>query len=306
MTLASRPASRVLVAAGLAAFALSACSPVDEESNSAETPTSASNETGETDTSTAAADDCAVDQLDLQDPGTLTVGTDEPAYDPWFAKNDPTNGKGFESAVAYAVADEMGFTADQVDWVTVPFNKSYAPGEKDFDFDINQISIKPARAEVVDFSQGYYAAAQGVIVLDGSPFADVESLSDLEDAKIGAQIGTTSLSAAEEVIQPATQVAVFDDTNAAKQALVNGQIDAIIVDLPTALYISAVEISDSDIVGQFQAESGKVEEFGLLFEKGNPLVTCVDAALARLKESGRLAEIEQEWLSQDTNIPELS
>ncbi|WP_028637785.1 ABC transporter substrate-binding protein [Nocardioides sp. URHA0032] len=253
----------------------------------------------------ATANQCATDSLPLRTPGQLTVGTDSPAYDPWFVDNDPSNGKGFESAVAYAVAEQLGFSKDQVTWVKVPFNKSYAPGEKDFDFDINQISITPQRAEVVDFSDGYYQAAQAVIALKGTPGAAATSIADLKDLKLGAQTGTTSLTAIRDVIQPTEDPAVFDDTNAAKQALQNGQVDAILSDLPTAFYISAVEIPNSTIVGQFQPETGQQEEFGMLFQKGNLLVPCVDAALAKLKEDGTLAQIEKQWLSDVVNVPTL-
>ena len=250
-------------------------------------------------------DQCATDQLNLKTPGQLTVGTDSPAYDPWFSNDDPTNGKGYESAVAYAVADQLGFTADQVKWTVVPFNKSYAPGPKDFDFDINQISITPDRAQKVDFSDGYYTAAQAVIALKDSPVAGATSVDDLKDYKLGAQTGTTSLTAIREDIQPSEDPLVFQSTNAAKQALLNGQVDAIVADLPTAFYITAVEIPQATMVGQFQQQSGTPEEFGMLFEKGNPLVACVNQALATIKSDGTLDEIEQKWLSQTVNVPVL-
>ena len=175
----------------------------------------------------------------------------------------------------------------QVEWIVVPFNSSYKPGPKDFDFDINQISITPARAEVVDFSDGYYQAAQAVIALKGTPAAEATSLAELADYNLGAQTGTTSLAAIRDVIQPANDPAVFEDTNAAKQALNNGQIDAFLADLPTAFYISAVEIPKTTIVGQFQPTTGEQEEFGILFEKGSPLVACVNEALARHREQTR-------------------
>ena len=230
------------------------------------------------------------------------MGTDSPAYEPWFVDDDPTNGQGFESAVAYAVADQLGM---QVEWVVVPFNSSYKPGPKDFDFDINQISITPARAEVVDFSDGYYQAAQAVIALKGTPAAEATSLAELADYNLGAQTGTTSLAAIRDVIQPANDPAVFEDTNAAKQALNNGQIDAFLADLPTAFYISAVEIPKSTIVGQFQPTSGEQEEFGILFEKGSPLVACVNEALALLETSGSLDQLEEQWLSTVVDVPVL-
>lgn len=248
--------------------------------------------------------DCSPETLQTLTPGTLTIGTDSPAYPPYFEDDDPSNGKGFESAVAYAVAEELGFTTEQVTWVTVPFNKSYAPGAKDFDFDINQISITPGRAKVVDFSDGYYQAAQAVIALKGTAGADATSLADLKGLRLGAQTGTTSLSAIREVIQPDSDPLVFEDTNAAKQAMINDQVDAILADLPTAFYISAVEIEDSTIVGQFQA-TGEQEEFGMLFEKGSELVPCVNAALAALEADGTLADIETKWLSDTVGVPEL-
>ncbi|MFC5176380.1 ABC transporter substrate-binding protein [Nocardioides taihuensis] len=248
---------------------------------------------------------CEKDNLPLLTPGTLTIGTDSPAYDPWFSNNDPTNGKGYESAVAYAVAEQLGFTPDEVTWVKVPFNTSYKPGEKNFDFDINQISITPQRAEVVDFSDGYYQAAQAVIALKDSPLADATSVSELADYKLGAQTGTTSLTAIRDVIQPTQEPAVFEDTNAAKQALLNGQVDGIVADLPTAFYITAVEIPQGTIIGQFQPETGQQEEFGMLFEKGSGLVPCVNEALAALREDGTLDQIQQQWLSDVVNVPEL-
>jgi polar amino acid transport system substrate-binding protein len=271
-----------------------ACAPAEEEP--AATPSVSGS---------PSADACATDNLALKTPGQLTVGTDSPAYEPWFSKNDPTNGKGFESAVAYAVAEELGFSRDQVTWVKVPFNNSYAPGEKSFDFDINQISITPARAKVVDFSEGYYSAAQAVVALKGSKAADATSLADLKPLKLGAQTGTTSLTAIRDGIQPDQPPLVFDDTNQAKQALNNGQLDAFLADLPTAFYITAVEIPKATIVGQFQPEAGQQEQFGMLFQKGSALVPCVNQALTRLKDSGDLAAIEKQWLSDVVNVPEL-
>jgi polar amino acid transport system substrate-binding protein len=284
------------------ALGATACAPEDNQGSGE--PTAAAPSSGGD--SSDAADPCAVDQLNLITPGTLTIATDKPAYPPWFVNNDPSNGKGFEGAVAYAVADQMGFTEDQVTWVVEPFNKSYAPGLKDFDFDINQISILPAREKAVDFSDGYYSAAQAIVTLKDSNFADSTSLADFKDAKLGAQIGTTSLLAAQDTIQPSTDVAVFDDTNGAKQALLNGQVDAIVADLPTAFYITAVEIPQGTIVGQFQATSGDPEEFGLLFAKGNSLVACTNQAIDALKADGTLDQIESKWLADVAGAPELS
>jgi polar amino acid transport system substrate-binding protein len=282
-----------------------ACAPVEEESDDPAAQDTASSESSASDSPSAEPDPCETSSLPLQEEGQLTVGTDSPAFEPWFSDNDPTNGKGFESAVAYAIAEELGFSEDQVTWVKVPFNTSYAPGEKDFDFDINQVSISPQRAEAVDFSDGYYSAAQALIALKDSDIADAQSLSELQDATIGAQTGTTSLTAVREVIAPTQDPLVFEDTNAAKQALNNDQVDAIVADLPTALYISAVEIPNSAIVGQFQVAEGQTEQFGMLFEKGSDLVPCVNEALAAVRDSGQLADIEERWVSDTLDVPVL-
>jgi polar amino acid transport system substrate-binding protein len=282
--------SLALLAAPLLLAAVS-CAPQEDEEPTAQ--------------ASPAADDCAPGNLPLKNPGTLTVGTDSPAFEPWFSDNDPSNGKGFESAVAYAVAEELGFMAQDVEWVKVRFNNSYKPGPKEFDFDINQISISEEREKAVDFSDGYYSAAQGVIALDGSPAADATSVADLAEYKLGAQTGTTSLTAIRDVIQPEEDPLVFNDTNAAKQALQNGQVDAILADVPTAFYITAVEIPKGTIIGQFQPETGEQEEFGMLFEKGSDLVPCVNEALATLRDDGTLADIEQQWLSDVVDVPVL-
>ncbi len=270
-----------------------ACAPADDADDTSSEPTP------------TAADQCEKDNLALLTPGTLTVGTDSPAFPPWFVDDDPTNGEGYESAVAYAVAEQLGFTADEVSWVVVPFNNSYKPGAKNFDFDINQISITPERAKVVDFSDSYYDAAQAVVALKGSAGAEATSLDDLHDLRLGAQTGTTSLTAIREVIQPHEDPLVFQSTNAAKQALENDQVDAILADLPTAFYISAVEIPNSLLVGQFQPDTGEQEQFGMLFEKGSELVPCVNEALTALRDDGTLDQIEQQWLSDVVDVPEL-
>lgn len=250
-------------------------------------------------------DPCAVENLAVMEPGTLTIATDSPAYPPWFEKNDPTNGQGYEGAVAYAVADALGFGPEQVKWVVEPFNKSYAPGSKDFDFDINQISITAKRANAVDFSDGYYDVNQALIALKTSPVAGATTVAELVDAKLGAQVGTTSLAYIQENIQPTQQPYVYDTTNDAKSALEAGQIDGIVVDLPTAFYITAVEIPKGKVVGQFPA-TGDPEQFGLLLEKDSPLLSCVNEAVAELKSNGTLAQIQQEWLADKVNAPVFS
>jgi polar amino acid transport system substrate-binding protein len=278
----------------VAGLLLSACSSSGDDT-AAET-TAAETSVGESASQSAATDECAYENLTTINPGMLTIGTDTPAYPPYFSEDDPTNGEGFESAVAYAVGSQMGFAPTDVKWEVVPFNTSYAPGEKNFDFDINQISITPERSEVVDFSDGYYTVNQAVVAFNDSPIAGAQTITELKDAKLGAQVGTTSLSFVTEVVQPTEEPYVFNDTNDAKSALQNGQIDGIVVDLPTAYYVTAAEFDDSKIVGQFQAAAGG-EEFGLLFQKGNPLVNCVNKALTTLKDSGELQEIQDAWLA---------
>jgi polar amino acid transport system substrate-binding protein len=239
----------------------------------------------------------------LKNPGQLTVGTDKPAFPPYFVDDDPTNGKGFESAVAYAVADALGFTRDQVEWTVVPFNASYAPGPKDFDFDINQISITPQREKVVDFSQPYYTAPQAVVTPKNSEFANAETFADLEGATVGVQIGTTSLDAVNQVMQPAEEPKVFNDSNDVVTALKQGQVDAVVVDLPTAFYVTAAQVPNSKIVGQFSAPGG--DSFGLLLEKDSELTECVNDALARLRKSGQLERITNKWMGAAAGAPEL-
>jgi polar amino acid transport system substrate-binding protein len=278
----------------VAGLLLSACSSSSEDTA---TETTTAEVTVEESTSeSAATDECAYENLTTVNPGMLTVGTDTPAYPPYFSDDDPTNGEGFESAIAYAVGSQLGFAPMDVKWEVVPFNTSYAPGNKNFDFDINQISITPERAEVVDFSDGYYTVNQAVVAFNDSPIAGATTITELTGAKLGAQVGTTSLSFVTQVVQPTDEPYVFNNTNDAKSALQNGQIDGIIVDLPTAYYLTAAEFNNSKIVGQFQAAAGG-EEFGLLFQEGNPLVNCVNKALTTLKDSGELQEIQDAWLA---------
>jgi polar amino acid transport system substrate-binding protein len=242
---------------------------------------------------------CSKDSLNLVTPGTLTIATDSPAFNPWFRHNDPSNGQGYESAVAYAVAEGLGFTPDQVTWVIEPFNRSYAPGPKDFDLDINQVSITPERAQVVDFSHGYYDDQQALIAIKGTPIASATTLAELAQYKFGAQVGTTSLQFITQVI--GGQYAVFDTTNDAKSALEAGQIDGLILDLPTASY-TQYSVKDATLVGQF-ASTG--EQFGLLFEKGNSLVACVNPIVDQLRTDGTLDELAGRWLQSFIAVPTL-
>jgi polar amino acid transport system substrate-binding protein len=248
-------------------------------------------------------DDCTGDQLETKSAGQLTVATDKPAYPPYFVDDDPTNGKGFESAVAYAIAGELGFDEADVKWTVEPFNASYAPGPKDFDFDVNQISITPKRAEAVDFTSPYYTAKQAVVALKDSDVADATSLADLADAQFGVQIGTTSLDAVNESIQPSSEPQVFDTSNDVVTALKNEQVDAVVVDVPTAFYLTAAQVPEATIVGQFSAPGG--DEWGALLEKDSPLTDCVSAAIDSLQESGELADIEQTWISEKAKAPVL-
>jgi polar amino acid transport system substrate-binding protein len=253
-------------------------------------------------TQTTAAN-CKADQLQTHTQGQLTVATDKPAYPPYFENDDPTNGKGFESAVAYAVADQLGFEKSQVNWVTEPFNSSYAPGPKDFDFDVNEISITPAREQHVDFSAPYYTANQAVVAAKGSSAASATSLADLQDATIGVQIGTTSLDAVNAQIQPSSQPKIFNNSNDVVTALKEGQVDAVVVDLPTALYLTAAQVPDATIVGQFSAPGG--DQWGALLAKDSPLTSCVSQAIDGLRSSGELGQIQTRWMSQAAKAPVL-
>ena len=256
----------------------------------------------ETTAAPAISAECAKDTLSLKTAGTLTIGTDSPAYPPWFSDDDPTNGKGFESAVAFAVAETLGFTKEEVKWIKVPFNSSYATGKKDFDFDINQISITDERKQAVDFSDGYFDVNQAVVALKDSPAVSAKTVADLAKLKFGVQQGTTSLQFVTDVVKPSSEPFVYSTNNDAKAALAAKQIDAIVLDLPTAFYVSAAEIEGSVVVGQFPSQGGG-EQFGMLFEKGSPLTPCVNEALAVLKSSGKLAEIQTAELSTATNAP---
>ncbi|AJT68503.1 ABC transporter substrate-binding protein [Streptomyces chattanoogensis] len=237
--------------------------------------------------------------------GTLTVGTDKPAYAPWFADDDPAGGKGFESAVAYAVAKQLGYGKDKVRWQTVPFNNAFAPGEKKFDFDINQISISASRKQAVAFSSGYYDVRQAVVALKGSKAAKAKSVADLKDAKLGAQVGTTSLDVINDTIHPSQSPAVFQKNDLAKSALKNGQVDAVVVDLPTAFYITSAEVKDATVVGQFRTGGTAKEQFGLVLDKESRLTGCVTAAVDALRKDGTLAALEKKWLTDAVSAPVL-
>jgi polar amino acid transport system substrate-binding protein len=279
----------------------------DDDGDAAGTTTAA--------TTAATADDCAKDGLELISDGTLTIGTDNPAFPPWFEGgtpdgsdweiNDPATGEGSESAVAYAVAEELGFAEDEVEWVVVPFNNSFRPGDKSFDFDINQISVTEERDRAVDFSDSYYEVNQALVALQDTPITQASSAEDLAQYQLGAQVGATSLTYIEDNIQPEAEPRVYDTSNDVVAALNGSQIDGIVVDLPTAFFlVGAEEVKNGTVVGQFPSTGGQ-EHFGMLFEEGNALRDCVNGALASLKDDGTLAQLQQQWLAQKTSAPVL-
>ncbi|HYZ12669.1 MAG TPA: ABC transporter substrate-binding protein [Actinomycetota bacterium] len=303
---------KVLVVFAATGLLVAACA---EDDPTIGGPTGATSTTGATGAQTAA--ECADANADaFQTPATLTIGTGNPAFPPWweggtsgdseFEINDPQNGEGYEGAVAAEVAERLGFTfPDEVTFVAVGFNKSFAPGPKDFDFVLQQISYVPERDEAVDFSDSYYDVQQALVSVEGSPIADATSVSDLADATLGAPIGTTSLTVIEEVVQPTAEPQVYDDLAGAVQDLKNGAIDGIVADLPSAFFITAVQIPKGVVVGQFKTD-GSQEYFAMAFETGSPLVECVNLALQEMRDDGTLDAIEQEWLADATDAPVLS
>lgn len=294
MTTISKKFGRSAVASFAAialALGLSACAPAEE----------AAVEEAET---TAASEEVTEDVLETLTPGKLTIGTGLPAYYPWVLDDTPESGEGFESAIAYAVAAELGFAPEDVVWVRTTFEEAIQPGPKSFDFNLQQYSITEERKASVDFSSPYYYTAQTVITVAGSAAEGVTDLADLKELLVGAQTGTTSLKAIEEIIQPNGGAQVFNSNDDAKAALANGQVDAIVVDLPTAFYLTAVELEGGIILGQLDgAEAG--DSFGLVLDKDSPLTEAVTAAVDALRESGKLAEIEQEWLADYVGAPVL-
>ena len=254
-------------------------------------------ETGQpTGSGSPAANACEEDPPVLES-GILTVATDRPAFPPWF-EGSPKDYSGYEGELASEVADRMGL---EIKWVVEPFNKSYAPGEKDYDFDINQIGITPERAQAVDFSDGYFDNGQGILALKDSELASATSLEDLKSAQLGTQVGTTSLTFINEVIQPDSDPKVYDTTNDVKSALESGQLDGLVTDVVTTVYLRDFELDGTEVIGQFETD----EEFGMLFEKGNPLVACVNDVLAEIREDGTLGELQEEWLQDYLKVPTL-
>jgi polar amino acid transport system substrate-binding protein len=281
----------------LAALVVAACGSNDNGSSSSSSGASTAAATPAADTS------CQKANLSLVNAGQLTVATDKPAYPPYFVDDKPSNGQGYESAVAYAIAKQLGFTPAEVKWMVEPFNSSYAPGPKKFDFDVNQISISPARAKRVDFSKPYYTAPQAVVALNKSGAAKATSLAELKTTKLGVQIGTTSLDATTATIQPSAQPQVFNDSNDVVRALKTGRVEAVVVDLPTAFYLTAAQVPNSKIVGQFDAPGG--DTWGALLQKGSKLTPCVSGAIDKLSASGELKKVEAKWMGAAAGAPVL-
>lgn len=282
-------------------LALAGCGGSKSSSSSGDTggSTGAAGGGGET----ADAAECTPATMETQKEGVLTVATDKPAYPPYFENDEPENGEGFESAVAYAIGKQLGYPKSKIEWTVESFDSSYAPGPKDFDFDVNQISITPTREKAVDFSVPYYSANQAVVALEGSEAAKAKSLAELKDTKIGVQINTTSLAAVNEEIEPSSKPEVFNSSTDVVTALKNGQVEAVVVDLPTALYLTAAQVENATIVGQFGKAEG--EEWGALLAKESPLTGCISGAIEALEESGELEKITQRWMSQAAEAPEL-
>jgi polar amino acid transport system substrate-binding protein len=295
-------AAAVTLAASAALAGLAACSSTTSSatsSSASSSSTSGSAASSSSSTSTASCTYAGV-QNELYAKGVLTVATDQPAYTPWFENNQPSNGKGYESAVAYAIAAQLGFAKNQVKWAYEPFDSSYAPGPKKFDFDINEISYTAQRAQVVTFSNSYYDVQQSLVALKGSPIATHHTTAELKTYVYGDQIGTTSLTYINSEIQPTQTPKVFDTLNDVKEALQDKQIAALVTDTPTAQYISSSEIPGSVMVAQFPSTG---EHYGLLFTKGNPLVGCVNQAIAKLKANGTLTSLQNKYLQIYTSVP---
>lgn len=288
-----------LTAAGTLALTLTACgSPAPAAPEPAGTSTAGAE--------TTAADPAGTSEVRLETvtDGKLTIATGEPAYSPWVEENAPESGAGFEAAVAYAVAEELGFADEDVVWVRTTFDSAIAPGAKDWDFNLQQFTITAERRNAVDFSSPYYTTAQAVVALEGSPAATATSAADLKELTFGVQAGTTSASIFEAAVEPTTQPLIFNSSQDTVQALKGGQVDAIVVDLPTGLYLAAAELDGGVVVGQF-ADTAGGDDFGLVLPKGSPMTDPVTAAVDALREAGTLEQLETEWLSDSIDVPVL-
>lgn len=310
------PLPRASALVAVLSLLVAACVGGGSTSASASSPSAVTSPTPSEASPSPTPDACAAENLETKTAGTLTIGTDNPAFPPYYDPpaegetatdpwelGDPTNGRGFESAVAYAIADELGFADDAVTWIPVKFDQSFAPGPKDFDIYLTQVSFLPERESGADLTDGYYFLNQSLVALAGTPIASATTLADLKVFKFGAQVGTTSLKHIQEVIQPTADPLVYDTNDAAIEALKNGQIDGLVVDLPTAFFVTAVQVENGVIVGQFAPQSGEQEHFSVVLEKDSPLTDCVNQAIGALSDSGSLADITQEWLADKANAP---
>jgi len=246
---------------------------------------------------------CAKDQLTTLAAHRLTIGTDEPVYPPWFIADQPTNGQGFESAVAYAVAGKLGYAKDDVSWVRVTFDKAIAPGTKAYDLDVDEFSITEERKKAVDFSSPYYDITQTVIALKTSKIAGAKTVAELKGAKLGAQVGTTSLRAITDVVKPTQEPSVYNNNDDAKQKLADGAIDGLVLDLPTAFYMTSAQLDNAVIVGQLPQPAGQPEQLGLVLDKGSPLTRCVSQAVDALRADGTLTALGTQWLTKVAGAP---
>jgi polar amino acid transport system substrate-binding protein len=280
----------LIIVSAMSLLSLAACAPAQEKSASPGSPT-------------AGGDTCDKSSLATLKAQVLTFGTDQPAYPPWFADDNPSDGKGFEAAVAYAVADELGYQPADVAWVRVPFNAAIAPGPKTFDANLNEFSITEERRKAVDFSSPYYDVTQAVVTLKSSPAATVTTLDGLRGLRLGAQVGTTSYTAA-KALGSSQQVAVYNNNDDAKAALNSGQVDALVLDLPTAFQVQA-ELTDGQIVGQLPSGSDTPEQFGIVLDKDSKLTACVTGAVDALRANGILAKLQQQWLAEAGRAPVL-
>lgn len=264
------------------------------------------------DTAGPGGDSCEIADLNLVQPGVLTVATGEPAFPPWVGStdgenfDDPESGTGFEAALVYEIAERLGFADADVTWTRIGFAEAIAVGPKDFDFNLQQYSINAQRDEVVDFSVPYYTTSQALVTLADSEYASATKIADLKSAKLGAQIGTTSLDFIENVIQPDTPPNVYDDNVDVEAAMNAGQIEGLVVDLPTAYFVTAAQVDGSVIAGKFEAEAAAPDDYGLLFAEGNSLVSCVNAVIEDMRDDGTLAGLVEEWLEQGGGLNVIS
>jgi polar amino acid transport system substrate-binding protein len=283
--------TRTLATLAFAGLALTACSPASD------TATEAS--------ASASGVSCDKATLETQTPGKLVIATGQPAFEPWVKDDAPESGEGFEAAVAYAAAEKLGYEAADVQWTRTTFDVAIAPGAKDFDWNLQQFSITEDREKAVDFSSSYYDVNQAIVSYAGSPIADAKTLADLESAKLGAAVGSTSLDAAQE-LATGEEVAVFNDNAAAVSALKNEQIDGLVVDLPTAFYLVAAELDAGVIIGQLPATDGATtDQFGILLPNNSALTLCTAQAVDELRADGTLNTLEQTWLGSDAGAPTL-